>query len=184
MANPTSSITEYWDRYARGITAEADLDTAFGWTQWEGHHGPGRELLGVPKSALDLGCGRGVEVAALARAGVKAEGIDLFRTGCDGASSARPSPEEVEWVLRLTATPIGGFTSSPPASTTETVAHWQSTRGKSTSNRPTTSPLTIGCFPRLRAPFVLRSFGPGRHRAVRRGPERHHGSDGAGHNGT
>lgn len=77
MADKPTDLLEYWDRYARDITAEADLDAAFGWTQWEGHHGPGRELLGAPRSALELGCGRGVEVAALARAGVKAEGIDL-----------------------------------------------------------------------------------------------------------
>ncbi|WP_017608658.1 class I SAM-dependent methyltransferase [Nocardiopsis xinjiangensis] len=76
MANPTSTITEYWDRYAGGVTAEPDLDAAFGWTQWESH-GPGRELLGEPATALELGCGRGIEVAALARAGVKAEGIDV-----------------------------------------------------------------------------------------------------------
>ncbi|GAA1079833.1 class I SAM-dependent methyltransferase [Nocardiopsis metallicus] len=76
MANPTSTVSEYWDRYASGVTAEADLNTAFGWTQWEGH-GPGRELLGDAGSALELGCGRGVEVAALARDGVSAEGIDL-----------------------------------------------------------------------------------------------------------
>ncbi|MDS1271615.1 class I SAM-dependent methyltransferase [Lipingzhangella sp. LS1_29] len=76
MANPTSTVTEYWDRYASGVTAESDLDAAFGWTQWE-HHGPGRELLGEPETALELGCGRGIAVAALSRAGVKAEGIDV-----------------------------------------------------------------------------------------------------------
>ncbi|HJE59723.1 MAG TPA: class I SAM-dependent methyltransferase [Nocardiopsis listeri] len=76
MANPTTNLLEYWDRYAKGVTAEADPNTAFGWTQWEGH-GPGKELLGDPFSALELGCGRGIEVAALARDGVKAEGVDI-----------------------------------------------------------------------------------------------------------
>ncbi|MFE1101972.1 class I SAM-dependent methyltransferase [Nocardiopsis alba] len=76
MVNQTSTVSEYWDRYAGGVTAEADLGGAFGWTQWDGH-GPGRELLGDAGSALELGCGRGVEVAALARGGVKAEGIDV-----------------------------------------------------------------------------------------------------------
>ncbi|MFE1394739.1 class I SAM-dependent methyltransferase [Nocardiopsis alba] len=76
MADQTSTVSEYWDRYAGGVTAEADLGGAFGWTQWDGH-GPGRELLGDAGSALELGCGRGVEVAALARGGVKAEGIDV-----------------------------------------------------------------------------------------------------------
>lgn len=76
MPNPATDLSEYWDRYAKGVTAEPDPNTAFGWTQWEGH-GPGRELLGNPSSALELGCGRGVEVAALARDGVKAEGVDI-----------------------------------------------------------------------------------------------------------
>lgn len=76
MANPTSTVTEYWDRYANGVTTESDLESAFGWTQWE-HHGPGAELLGQPTTALELGCGRGIEVAALARSGIKAEGIDV-----------------------------------------------------------------------------------------------------------
>ncbi|WP_150241769.1 class I SAM-dependent methyltransferase [Nocardiopsis quinghaiensis] len=76
MANPTSTVPEYWDRYASGVTADTALDTAFGWTQWD-DHGPGRELLESPATALELGCGRGVEVAALVRDGVKAEGIDI-----------------------------------------------------------------------------------------------------------
>lgn len=76
MANPTSTVPEYWDRYAGGVTADTTLEAAFGWTQWD-DHGPGRELLEAPATALELGCGRGVEVAALARDGVKAEGIDI-----------------------------------------------------------------------------------------------------------
>ncbi|GAA1111805.1 class I SAM-dependent methyltransferase [Nocardiopsis exhalans] len=76
MAYPTSTVTEYWDRYASGVNAESDLEAAFGWTQWDGR-GPGCELLGDPGSALELGCGRRVEVAALARAGIKAEGVDV-----------------------------------------------------------------------------------------------------------
>ncbi|GAB3727044.1 class I SAM-dependent methyltransferase [Nocardiopsis nanhaiensis] len=76
MTNPTTNLLEYWDRYAKGITTEPDLDTAFGWTQWDGH-GPGTDLLGDPATALELGCGRGIEVASLAREGVKAEGIDI-----------------------------------------------------------------------------------------------------------
>lgn len=69
-------MPEYWDRYAGGVTADTTLEAAFGWTQWD-DHGPGRELLEAPATALELGCGRGVEVAALARDGVKAEGIDI-----------------------------------------------------------------------------------------------------------
>lgn len=92
MANPTSTVPEYWDRYAQGVAVEADLDAAFGWTQWD-DHGPASELLGDPSTALELGCGRGVEVAALAHRGVKAEGIDI-------------SPVQVEQARELWA-PLG-----------------------------------------------------------------------------
>jgi SAM-dependent methyltransferase len=69
----------YWDRYAAGVVEidrEKALKHAFGWTQYEGH-GPGDELLGDPLTALELGCGRGDAVAALALKGIDATGIDL-----------------------------------------------------------------------------------------------------------
>ncbi|MFD6070289.1 class I SAM-dependent methyltransferase [Amycolatopsis lurida] len=69
----------YWDHYAYR-TASADAEPAsadaFGWTQYPGH-GPGQELLGDPRSALELGCGSGDAVAALAMGGVDATGVDL-----------------------------------------------------------------------------------------------------------
>lgn len=40
-------------------------------------HGPQHELLGEPRTALELGCGQGDAVAALATTGVTATGIDL-----------------------------------------------------------------------------------------------------------
>lgn len=48
-------------------------------TQYEGH-GPGAELLGTPRSALELGCGRGNAVAALALTGIDVTGVDISAT--------------------------------------------------------------------------------------------------------
>ncbi|GGM71905.1 hypothetical protein GCM10012275_48060 [Longimycelium tulufanense] len=78
---------DYWDHYAHGVTdkpREEALKHAFGWTQYEGH-GPGDELLGDPLSALELGCGRGNAVAALALKGVEATGVDLSAAQCEEA---------------------------------------------------------------------------------------------------
>ncbi|RSM80610.1 SAM-dependent methyltransferase [Amycolatopsis sp. WAC 01375] len=76
--------TAYWDRYA-ARTANADTDEVpidpFGWTQYSSH-GPGIEVLGDPLSALELGCGRGDAVAALAMRGVDATGVDTSGTQC------------------------------------------------------------------------------------------------------
>ncbi|GHD37375.1 methyltransferase domain-containing protein [Nocardiopsis kunsanensis] len=86
-----TNLIEYWDRYASGVDADEE---PFAWTQWGAGHGPGVELLGDPATSLELGCGRGVEVAALARAGVAAEGIDL-------------SPVQAEQA-RARCEPVGG----------------------------------------------------------------------------
>jgi SAM-dependent methyltransferase len=72
-------LADYWDRYAaKGAddTPEEALKNAFGWTQYNGH-GPGDELLDEPRTALELGSGRGNAVAALATNGVDATGIDV-----------------------------------------------------------------------------------------------------------
>jgi SAM-dependent methyltransferase len=77
----------YWDHYAGGVSSverEKALKHAFGWTQYEGH-GPGDELLGDPLTSLELGCGRGDAVAALALKGVEATGIDLSQSQCESA---------------------------------------------------------------------------------------------------
>ncbi|WP_340682518.1 class I SAM-dependent methyltransferase [Amycolatopsis coloradensis] len=71
--------SRYWNRYAsRTARAEDSLATTdtFGWTQYPAH-GPGPELLGQPRTALDLGCCHGDAVAALAMRGVDATGVDL-----------------------------------------------------------------------------------------------------------
>src|SRR5699024_2762243 len=49
---------------------------ALRWCQYD-DHGPGAELLGEPTTAVELGCGRGDAVAALATMGVAATGVDL-----------------------------------------------------------------------------------------------------------
>ena len=77
MANPTTDIPSYWDRYNQGTTPQAPEEApALEWTQYPGH-GPGLELLGEPSTTLELGFGRGNAVAALASRGVKAAGVDV-----------------------------------------------------------------------------------------------------------
>lgn len=83
-----TDLTSYWDRYAGQLTAparEEALKKALRWCQYD-DHGPGPELLGEPESALELGCGRGDAVAALASTGVEATGVDL-----SGSTSVRPT---------------------------------------------------------------------------------------------
>ncbi|WP_405826777.1 class I SAM-dependent methyltransferase [Streptomyces sp. NBC_01390] len=67
--------TELWDAYAESAFKD-DAEPSFCWTQYAGH-GPGPELLGSPKSVLEIGCGTGRALAHLAQQGVKATGVDL-----------------------------------------------------------------------------------------------------------
>jgi SAM-dependent methyltransferase len=77
MADPTTDIPSYWDRYIQGIAPQDPEEApALEWTQYP-EHGPGPELLGEPSTALELGFGRGNAVAALAFRGVKAAGVDV-----------------------------------------------------------------------------------------------------------
>lgn len=66
---------ELWDAYARSAF-EPEAEPVFRWTQYAGH-GPGPELLGDPRSVLELGCGTGRALAYLAERGVAATGVDL-----------------------------------------------------------------------------------------------------------
>lgn len=87
MVNNATDIPTYWDRYAQGVAPQQDAEAladAFGWTQYP-HHGPGVELLDAAGSTLELGCGRGNAVAALAHQGVKATGVDLSTVQIDQA---------------------------------------------------------------------------------------------------
>ncbi|MFE4170952.1 class I SAM-dependent methyltransferase [Streptomyces sp. NPDC056909] len=67
--------TELWDTYAASAFKD-DAEPGFGWTQYAGH-GPGAELLGEPRSVLEIGCGTGRALAHLAGRGIVAHGVDL-----------------------------------------------------------------------------------------------------------
>ncbi|MFF9589740.1 class I SAM-dependent methyltransferase [Streptomyces sp. NPDC014646] len=67
--------TELWDAYAASAF-EGGAEPSFCWTQYAGH-GPGPELLGNPRSVLEIGCGTGRALAHLARRGIAARGVDL-----------------------------------------------------------------------------------------------------------
>jgi SAM-dependent methyltransferase len=72
-----------WDAYARQRPErrpvnEAGEVTWFNWTQYA-DHGPGAEALGVRPGhrVLDLGCGKGGNLAHLATLGARAVGVDV-----------------------------------------------------------------------------------------------------------
>jgi len=79
MPHPPMTPAEYWDRYkpykGEGIQPAPKVDR-FDWTQYHGH-GPGAEVLGRPRRALELGPAEGKEAAHLARQGVEVTGIDF-----------------------------------------------------------------------------------------------------------
>jgi SAM-dependent methyltransferase len=73
------TLAEYWDTYMphRGEGEQpAPVVNRFEWTQYSGH-GPGAELLGEPRRALELGPAEGKEAVYLARQGVEVTGVDL-----------------------------------------------------------------------------------------------------------
>ncbi|MGA5041688.1 class I SAM-dependent methyltransferase [Streptomyces capoamus] len=67
--------TELWDTFAASAFKD-DAEPSFCWTQYAGH-GPGPELLGEPRSVLEIGCGTGRALAYLAQRGITACGVDL-----------------------------------------------------------------------------------------------------------
>ncbi|MFW6691590.1 class I SAM-dependent methyltransferase [Streptomyces sp. MAR4 CNX-425] len=67
--------TELWDAYAESVTKDI-TEPVLNWTQYAGH-GPGPELLGDPKTALEIGCGTGRAAVHLASRGVEVTGLDL-----------------------------------------------------------------------------------------------------------
>ncbi|MEU5587925.1 class I SAM-dependent methyltransferase [Streptomyces chrestomyceticus] len=79
MPRAPQTPAEYWDTYKphRGDGPQPRPATGrFAWTQYPGH-GPGAELLGSPRRALDLGSAEGKEAAHLAERGVRVTGLDL-----------------------------------------------------------------------------------------------------------
>jgi SAM-dependent methyltransferase len=79
MLNAPTTPPEYWDTYkphkGEGNQPAPRADR-FDWTQYPGH-GPGTELLGRPRRALELGPAEGKEAAHLARQGVEVTGVDF-----------------------------------------------------------------------------------------------------------
>ncbi|MFI6646327.1 class I SAM-dependent methyltransferase [Streptomyces sp. NPDC050529] len=82
-----------WDTYSkqkpeRRPTNAAGETTWFNWTQYP-DHGPGAELLGVGPgaSALDLGCGKGGNLAHIATLGARAVGVDVSLAQVKAAES-------------------------------------------------------------------------------------------------
>lgn len=68
---------ELWDAFALSTKDKVFAsEPVFRWTQYAGH-GPGAELLGSPRTALEIGCGTGRALAHLARQGVTATGVDM-----------------------------------------------------------------------------------------------------------
>ncbi|WP_435643341.1 class I SAM-dependent methyltransferase [Streptomyces sp. H49] len=84
-----------WDTYARQRPERRPVNAAgemtwFNWTQYA-DHGPGAEVLGVRPGhrVLDLGCGKGGNLAHLATLGARAVGVDV--------SSAQLSAARERW---------------------------------------------------------------------------------------
>ncbi|MCX4673678.1 class I SAM-dependent methyltransferase [Streptomyces sp. NBC_01381] len=87
MPTAPHTAAEYWDRYLPAHDPNAPApQPEFEWTQYGGH-GPGAELLGAPRRALDLGPAQGKEAVFLARQGVKVTGVDLSHVQVERARS-------------------------------------------------------------------------------------------------
>lgn len=85
MPHAPTTLAEYWDLYkpfrGEGRQPRPRADR-FEWTRFPGH-GPGAELLGQPRRALELGPAEGAEAVFLARRGVRVTAVDFsaFQVG-------------------------------------------------------------------------------------------------------
>lgn len=87
MPHAPMTPAEYWDKYKpyKGEgTQPAPQADRFDWTQYPGH-GPGAEILGHPRRALELGPAEGKEAAHLAYQGVEVTGVDFSRVQTERA---------------------------------------------------------------------------------------------------
>ncbi|MGF1428656.1 class I SAM-dependent methyltransferase [Kitasatospora sp. LaBMicrA B282] len=75
MSSAPTTAAEYWDKYRPQQTDRPAADR-FDWTGVPGN-GPGAEILGAPKTALDLGPAEGENAAFLARQGVEVTAVDF-----------------------------------------------------------------------------------------------------------
>ncbi|MFG2589036.1 class I SAM-dependent methyltransferase [Streptomyces sp. NPDC048438] len=88
--------TKAWDTYSeqkpqRRATNAAGEKTWFNWTQYP-DHGPGAEVLGISDGAavLDLGCGKGGNLAHAAALGARAVGVDISMAQVKAAEARWP----------------------------------------------------------------------------------------------
>ncbi|MDI1466293.1 class I SAM-dependent methyltransferase [Catellatospora sp. KI3] len=88
--------TQAWERYAqerppRRLVNAAGSDTWFNWTQYP-DHGPGLEVLDLQPGArvLDLGCGKGGNLAHMRAQGHHAVGVDASASQIAHARSRWP----------------------------------------------------------------------------------------------
>jgi SAM-dependent methyltransferase len=87
MPHAPTTPAEYWDKYkpfrGEGVQPAPQADR-FDWTQFPGH-GPGAEILGQPRRALELGPAEGKEAAYLAQRGVEVTAVDFSAVQVDRA---------------------------------------------------------------------------------------------------
>jgi SAM-dependent methyltransferase len=88
--------TGHWDRYGqerspRRLVNAVGASTWFNWTQYP-DHGPGLEVLNLPPAArvLDLGCGKGGNLAHLHATGHQGVGVDISPVQLEHARSRWP----------------------------------------------------------------------------------------------
>ncbi|WP_331728046.1 class I SAM-dependent methyltransferase [Streptomyces sp. NBC_00158] len=75
MSSAPTTPAEYWDKYRPAVQQRPAADR-FDWTGLPGV-GPGAEILGTPKTALDLGPAEGENAVFLARSGVEVVAVDF-----------------------------------------------------------------------------------------------------------
>jgi SAM-dependent methyltransferase len=95
------TAAEYWDKYKphRGDGPQPrPAAQRFDWTGIPGH-GPGAELLGDPRTALDLGPAEGENAAYLARTGVQVTAVDFSEVQVDRARALWKGTDGLEFVL-------------------------------------------------------------------------------------
>ncbi|CDR10217.1 class I SAM-dependent methyltransferase [Streptomyces iranensis] len=91
-----------WDTYAqqkpqrRPVNAAGET-TWFNWTQYP-DHGPGAEILGISRGSavLELGCGKGGNLAHVAALGARAVGVDLSMAQLKAASAGWADTVQLE----------------------------------------------------------------------------------------